>query len=246
MIVAKELSMCFGVKQAVRNISFLAAPGTVVGFLGPNGAGKTTTMRLLTGYLRPVSGTAEICGFDINTQTLQAQRQIGYLPESAMGFPNLTVREFLRSCAGLRGINGKTRLSAAVGRVCEMVDLHPALDTVMRELSKGWRQRAWLAQALLHNPPVLILDEPTDGLDPNQKRQVRRLIRELTGDKCILLSTHILEEAEEVCQRAIIVCDGVIVADDSTENLVDEVGRLAATFCRLTTSAPAPEPAHAE
>lgn len=235
MITARGLSMSFNGVGVVTDVSFSVEPGTIVGFLGPNGAGKTTTMRMLTGYLRPQSGNASICGFDVQKRSRAAQARIGYLPESACGFGDLSVGEFLTFCAESRGLRGST-IGGAVARVCELIEIRDALGTVMRELSKGWRQRAWLAQALLHDPPVLILDEPTDGLDPNQKRQVRDLIRNELSDKCVLLSTHILEEAEEVCRRAIIVAQGRIVADDLTGNLADADGRLSDAFYRLTTT----------
>ena len=233
MIEARQLSMHFGGRLVVDGISFTVEPGTVAGFPGPNGAGKTTTMRLLTGFLRPVSGTALICGHDIGRAPRAAQACFGYLPEAATGFPNLTVREFLTYCGEARGIRGGA-LKAAIDRVCGRIALGPALETRMKELSKGWRQRAWLAQAIVHDPPVLIMDEPTDGLDPNQKMQVRRLIRAVAPEKAILLSTHILEEAEEVCNRAIIIAGGRIVADDAPANLADRRGRLGEAFHRLT------------
>ena len=227
--------MTFSGICAVADVSFSVEPGTVVGFLGPNGAGKTTTMRMLTGYLRPQSGSVSICGFDVDKQPREAKQRVGYLPESASGFANLTVGEFLAFCAEARGFKGSA-VRSAVARVCELIEIREALHTAMRELSKGWRQRAWLAQALLHDPAVLILDEPTDGLDPNQKHQVRELIRNDLREKCVLLSTHILEEAEEVCERAIIVTHGRIVADEMTVDLLDSGGRLGGAFHRLTAS----------
>ena len=233
MIEARQLSMHFGGRLVVVGISFTVEPGTVAGFLGPNGAGKTTTMRLLTGFLRPVSGTALICGHDIGRAPRAARACFGYLPEAATGFPNLTVREFLTYCGEARGVRGGA-LKAAIDRVCGRIALGPALETKMKELSKGWRQRAWLAQAIVHDPPVLIMDEPTDGLDPNQKMRVRQLIRAVAPEKAILLSTHILEEAEEVCNRAIIIAGGRIVADDAPANLADRRGRLGKAFHRLT------------
>lgn len=233
MIEARQLSMHFGGRLVVDGISFTVEPGTVAGFLGPNGAGKTTTMRLLTGFLRPVSGTALICGHDIGRAPRAAQACFGYLPEAATGFPNLTVREFLTYCGEARGVRGGA-LKAAIDRVCGRIALGPALETRMKELSKGWRQRAWLAQAIVHDPPVLIMDEPTDGLDPNQKLQVRQLIRAVAPEKAILLSTHILEEAEEVCNRAIIIAGGRVVADDAPASLADRRGRLGEAFHRLT------------
>ncbi|MGI9382311.1 MAG: ABC transporter ATP-binding protein, partial [Methyloligellaceae bacterium] len=176
MIEARKLSKAFGGHPAVEDVSFEIARGTVVGFLGPNGAGKSTTMRLLTGYLRPDRGEARIAGHDVGTETARARACLGYLPEAAAGFPNLTVREFLIYCAECRGLWGAAR-DAAIDRVSEEIQLGPALSQRMRTLSKGWRQRAWFAQAILHDPPVLIFDEPTDGLDPNQKAHVRDFIR---------------------------------------------------------------------
>ncbi len=235
MIQAKALTKSFGGRRAVDDVSFEIERGTVVGFLGPNGAGKSTTMRLLTGYLRPDRGNARIDGHDVNAETWAAQARLGYLPEAAAGFPNLTVREFLMYCAESRGIWAAGR-DATIERVSEQTALRPALDQKMRTLSKGWRQRAWFAQAILHDPPALIFDEPTDGLDPNQKTHVRDFIRIIAPRKAIILSTHILEEAEEICDRVIIIADGRIVADDTTKALSDGKGRLAAAFQRLTAS----------
>lgn len=232
MIEAEHLSMRFDGRTAVDDVSFTIEPGSVVGFLGPNGAGKSTTMRMLTGFLVPQAGTARIGGHDIRKSRRAAQACLGYLPEAAAGFSNLTVREFLVFCGESRGLRGPG-LSAAIKRVCGQIDLAPALASKMAVLSKGWRQRAWLAQAILHDPPVLILDEPTDGLDPNQKEQVRDLIRTLSPDKAIILSTHVLEEAEEICTRSIIISEGRIVADEAMDRLVDGQGRLGATFRRL-------------
>jgi ABC-2 type transport system ATP-binding protein len=236
MIEAEHLCKRFAARVAVDDVSFTVAAGDVVGFLGPNGAGKSTTMRLLTGFLDPDAGQARICGNDIQRDRAAAQACLGYLPEAAGGFPNLTVREVLAFCGESRGLYG-ARLYAAIERACALIDLAPALDRPMRSLSKGWRQRAWLAQAILHDPPVLILDEPTDGLDPNQKLRVRALIRSVAASKAIILSTHILEEAEEICNRTIIIAAGHIVAQDATQNLADETGRIAASFHRLTAAA---------
>ena len=233
MIEAEYLAKRFGSVVAVNDISFQISPGEVVGFLGANGAGKSTTMRLLTGYLKADAGTARIGGHDIKRETHAAQSKIGYLPEAASGFPQLTVGEFLEFCGEARGIWGKD-LIKAIDRAAARVELRPALDEKMVVLSKGWRQRAWLAQALLHDPPVLILDEPTDGLDPGQKDKTRAMIREVATEKAIILSSHILEEAEELCDRVIIIALGRIVSDQPTIELVDERGRLAPAFRRLT------------
>ncbi|NQU61108.1 MAG: ABC transporter ATP-binding protein [Rhodospirillales bacterium] len=237
MIEAKNLTKRFGALNAVDDVSFSIAAGDVVGFLGANGAGKSTTMRLLTGFFDADSGSARICGHDIATAPSAAQSCLGYLPEAAGGFPHLTVREFLTFCGESRELSGSD-LGQAIDRVCSLIDLKSALDKPMKSLSKGWRQRAWLGQAILHDPPVLILDEPTDGLDPMQKEQVRALIRSVSPKKAIILSTHILEEAEEVCTRAVIIAGGRIVADDTPSNLADDKGRLADSFRRLAGTAP--------
>ena len=235
LVEAKNLTRKFGSLVAVRDVSFEIEQGSVVGFLGPNGAGKSTTMRLLTGYLEPDSGTAKIAGYDIIKETRLARVKLGYLPEAATGFPNLTVREFLTYCGECRGWWGRD-LQIAIGRVSDETKLTEALNQRIRTLSKGWKQRAWFAQALLHDPLVLILDEPTDGLDPNQKKHVRHLIKSIAARKAIILSTHILEEAEEICDRVIIIANGQIVADDSPKKLSDAKGRLAKAFQRLTKS----------
>ncbi|MDA0306499.1 MAG: ABC transporter ATP-binding protein [Proteobacteria bacterium] len=237
MIEAKNLTKRFGTLTAVNDVSFSVAVGDVVGFLGANGAGKSTTMRLLTGFFDADAGSVRIGGHDMATARREGQACLGYLPEAAAGFPNLTVREFLAFCGESRNLFGR-ELQAAVDGVCSLIDLEAALDKPMKSLSKGWRQRAWLGQAILHDPPVLILDEPTDGLDPIQKEQVRALIRSVASKKAIILSTHILEEAEEICTRAVIIADGRIVADDTPGNLADDKGRIANSFRRLAGTAP--------
>lgn len=233
MIEAEHLLKRFGSVIAVNDVSFRISPGEVVGFLGANGAGKSTTMRLLAGCLSANSGEARIGGHDIARNRRAAQQMIGYLPESASGFPQITVHDFLAFTGEARGMWGAS-LNRAIGAVAERIELHPALHRRMSELSKGWRQRAWFAQALLHDPPVLILDEPTDGLDPNQKDKARALIRDVSTEKAIILSSHILEEAEELCARVIIIADGRIVFDGPSRDIVDEKGRLAPAFRRLT------------
>jgi ABC-2 type transport system ATP-binding protein len=233
MIEAKRLCRRFGGELAVDDVSFTVERGEIVGFLGPNGAGKSTTMRMLAGALLPTSGTALVCGQDVRDRRREAQTSVGYLPEAADAFPELTVSEFLTFCGESRGLRGRG-LRERIDAVCESLDLRPALAKRLRHLSKGWRQRAWFAQSILHDPSVLIMDEPTDGLDPNQKKHVREFILAVGGSKAVLLSTHVLEEAEEICTRAIIIADGRIVADDSPAALGDERGRLAETFHRLT------------
>ena len=236
MIEAEHLLKRFGSITAVNDVSFRVMPGEVVGFLGANGAGKSTTMRLLTGSLLADSGKAQLNGHNIANNRQAAQQLIGYLPESASGFPHLTVKDFLTFAGEARGLWGKV-LSRAIGIVSEQVDLQPALHRRMSELSKGWRQRAWFAQAMLHDPPILILDEPTDGLDPNQKDKTRALIRDVSREKAIIFSSHILEEAEELCERVVIITDGRIVFDGPTREIADDRGRLAPAFRRLTKSA---------
>ena len=235
MIEARNITKKFGPLTAVDNISFSIAAGEVVGFLGPNGAGKSTTMRLLTGFLDADGGSARICSHDMATARREGQFCFGYLPEAAGGYPNLTVREFLVYCGESRKLFGQ-ELRVAINNVCSIIDIESALDKPMKTLSKGWRQRTWLAQAILHDPPVLILDEPTDGLDPIQKEQVRTLIHSIAHKKAIILSTHILEEAEVICTRAIIIANGRVVADDTPKNLADDKGRMAHAFHRLAAN----------
>ena len=232
MIEAFGLTMRFGPRTVVERLSFQVGRGELCAFLGRNGAGKTTTMRLLAGVLRPVSGGARINGHDVTTERRAAAASIGFLPEAAAGFSRLTIGELLRFCGESRGLSGRA-LSEAVDRVIERVHAREARDVLMGELSKGWRQRAWLAQALLHDPPVLILDEPTDGLDPTERRHVRALLEEVSRDKAILLATHVLEEAEKIATRVILIARGRIVADDVPAGLADERGRLAPAFHRL-------------
>ena len=232
MIQVTNLTKSFGNLNAVNDISMTLGTG-VTGFLGPNGAGKSTTMRLLCGYLVPDFGSVTICGYNVVTAPRPAKACIGYLPEATSGFNHLTVREFLSLCGESRGFWGY-ELDQIIEEIAVKVVLQKALDRRLMELSKGWRQRAWFAQAVLHNPPVLILDEPTDGLDPNQKDHIRELIREFAVEKTILLSTHILEEAEEICDRVIILNHGQIVANETPKALFDDRGRLAAAFRQLT------------
>lgn len=232
LIEAHQLAKAFRGRVAVAGISFAVGPGSIVGFLGANGAGKSTTMRMLAGYLGADSGVARIAGFDVAQAPLEARRRLGYLPEAAAGFAELTVRELLIFVAEARGFRGLGR-SRAIDRAVELTGLAGAMDRVMGTLSKGWRQRAWLAQAVLHDPPALILDEPTDGLDPLQKAHLRAVLAEMGRSKAILMSTHILEEAEQLCDRLIVIAAGRIVADASRAELVDASGRLAPAFARL-------------
>ena len=221
MIVVDALSKQFGQFQAVDEISFEVQRGEVVGVLGPNGAGKSTTMKMLTCYLPPTSGNAEVNGFSINSQTLQVQEQIGYLPESAPSYNEMQVEEFLSFIGEVRGYTG-SELRRRVGRVLELTSLQEARKQIIDTLSKGFRQRTCLAQALIHDPPVLILDEPTDGLDPNQKHEVRELIRRMSEERTILVSTHILEEVEAVCTRALIISEGRLVGLGTPDELLSQ------------------------
>ena len=232
MIEALGLTMRFGRRTVVDRLSLQVRRGELCTFLGRNGAGKTTTMRLLAGVLRAVGGSARINGHDVIAERCAVAASIGLLPEAATGFSRLTVAEFLRFCGESRGLAGRT-LAAAIDRASERVHAREVRDTLMGELSKGWRQRAWLAQALLHDPPVLILDEPTDGLDPVERRHIRALLESVSRDKAVLVSTHVLEEAEEIATRVVLIAQGRIVADDVPSNLVDERGRLASAFHRL-------------
>ncbi len=217
MIEVKNLVKIYGKHSAVNNISFSAGAGEILGFLGPNGAGKSTTMKILASFIAPTSGEAFINGMNVTTESIKTREIIGYLPENSPSYREMRVSEFLEFNAEVRQIkNAKARISELV----EKTFLSDVYEQTIETLSKGYRQRVCFAQALLHDPQVLILDEPTDGLDPNQKNLVRRLIKEIAVTKTIILSTHILEEMEAVCNRAIIIDKGVIVADDKTSNLL--------------------------
>ncbi|WPP45824.1 ABC transporter ATP-binding protein [Pseudomonas sp. AN-1] len=212
MIEIEKLTKRFAQHTAVDELSFRVQPGEVLGFLGPNGAGKSTTMKMLTGFLAPTSGTARIFGFDIRRQTLKAQQQIGYLPEGAPCYGDMKVRGFLEFIAEVRGFRGAEK-KARVAKAVAQVELDKVLEQSIETLSKGFKRRVGLAQAILHDPRALILDEPTDGLDPNQKHQVRQLIQNLATDKIIIISTHILEEVTAVCSRAVVIAGGRLLAD---------------------------------
>lgn len=223
MIEVEQLTKQFGSKLAVDHLSFTVKPGEVLGFLGPNGAGKSTTMRMVTGFFPPTSGEVRICGIPMSARPAEAKRKIGYLPESAPLYPDMTVSGFLKFCAELRGLRGAARREA-VERAIATCFLESVARQSIDTLSKGYRHRTCLAQALLHDPEVLILDEPTDGLDPNQKHEVRQLIKRLGQSKAILFSTHILEEVEAACTRALIVDRGKIVEDGSPAELIERSG----------------------
>ena len=230
MIKIENLVKTFGAKRAVDGISFAVERGEVVGFLGPNGSGKSTTMRMITGYYTPSEGNVSVGGHDVVESPLQAKRLIGYLPENAAAYSEMTVRGFLGFAAELRGLAGDAK-RRAVARAVERCFLSSVLHQSIDTLSKGYRHRTCLAQALIHDPEVLVLDEPTDGLDPNQKHEIRNLIRELGRTKAVVFSTHILEEVDAACTRAIIIDRGRIVAQGTP----DELGRpLDEVFRRIT------------
>jgi len=235
MLEVKNLKKNFGSFQAVKGISFTVAKGEVLGFLGPNGAGKSTTMRMITGFLPPSDGTAVICGHDVTVDPVGAKRCLGYLPESAPSYRAMTVTDFLTFIANVRGFRG-AEAKARVDAVIEKARLANVAKQTIETLSKGYRQRTCFAQAILHDPQVLIMDEPTDGLDPNQKFVVRQMIKEMAADKAIIISTHILEEVEAVCTRALIIADGEIKADGTPDKLraMDPSGKLDVVFRKLT------------
>jgi ABC-2 type transport system ATP-binding protein len=218
MIKIENLVKTFGAKRAVDDVSFTVERGEVLGFLGPNGAGKSTTMRMVTGFMPPTSGRVSIGGYDVTESPIEAKKLIGYLPENAASYPDMSVLGFLDFVAELRGLAGGARRKA-VHHVVELCFLEAVLHQSIDTLSKGYRHRTCLAQALIHDPQVLIMDEPTDGLDPNQKHEVRNLIRELGASKAIVFSTHILEEVDAACTRAIIIDRGRIVANGTPAEL---------------------------
>ena len=222
MIEVHNLTKRYARHEAVRDISFSVSRGEIVGFLGPNGAGKTTTLRMLTGYLPPTSGTAKVAGFDIFKQSLEARRRIGYMPENVPLYEDMRVREYLKFRAQLKGLDrGNTR--KRVGEVIDTCGLESVRRKMIKTLSKGYRQRVGLADALVHDPELLILDEPTNGLDPNQIRQIRELIKRLGEAHTVLISTHILHEVEMTCNRVIIIDNGCIKATDTPANLTQQM-----------------------
>jgi ABC-2 type transport system ATP-binding protein len=232
MIKVQNLTKTFGPKTAVNGIAFTVERGEVLGFLGPNGAGKSTTMRMITGFLPPSGGTVTVGGFDIVEQPIQARRLIGYLPENAPAYTDMTVHGFLKFTAEIRGLRGDAR-KKAVSRVVEMCFLEAVLHQSVETLSKGYRHRTCFAQSIIHDPDVLVLDEPTDGLDPNQKHEVRQLIRRMGEKKAIIFSTHILEEVDAVCSRAIIIDRGRIVANGTPQELRQKSEWAGAVTARL-------------
>jgi len=238
LIDIDHLSKHFGSFIAVDDLCFQVRRGEVLGFLGPNGAGKSTTMRMLAGFMIPSAGTARIMGHDVQQDGVAARRILGFLPEGAPTYPEMSVVGFLRFCARVRGFSG-SELADRVEHALDLTTLRGVRLQPVETLSKGFKRRVGLAQALLHEPPVLVLDEPTDGLDPNQKHEVRGLIERMAPDKAIVISTHILEEVEAVCTRAIVIAGGRIVADETPQELIGRhpSGRLEAVFRQLTMEA---------
>ena len=236
MIEIQNLTKRFGPVTAVANLSLQVLPGEVLGFLGPNGAGKSTTMKMVTGYLAPDEGSVRICGHDIVSDTIAAQKKLGYLPEGAPAYGEMTPRQFLHFIAGVRQLSGSAA-KTAMERAVAGAELGSVMDQPIETLSKGFRRRVGLAQAILHDPEVLVLDEPTDGLDPNQKHAVRGLIRGMAKDKTIVISTHLLEEVEAICTRAVIIDQGHVVVDETPAALAarSATGRLDEVFRQLTT-----------
>lgn len=235
LVEVRQLVKHYGDVEAVAGVTFHVDRGEVLGFLGPNGAGKSTTMKMVTGFLRPTSGTALVCGRDVLQDPVAVKRSLGYLPESSPSYGEMTVLEFLEFTARVRGL--PERGAAALARAVAACHLEAVQNQTIETLSKGFRQRVGLAQAILHDPPVLVLDEPTDGLDPNQKHEVRTLIRSMARDKAVILSTHILEEVDALCTRIIIIARGRIVVDSTPAALRAEHGidRLDEIFRTLTS-----------
>lgn len=236
MIQAQNLGKMYGEYAALRDVTFDVQKGEVLGFLGPNGAGKTTTMRILTGYMPPSSGTARVAGFDVFEDSIEVRRRIGYLPESVPLYSEMSVWDYLDFAARLRDVSNR---DAAVERAMEMTNIADKADMLIGKLSKGQRQRVGIAQALVHDPQVLILDEPTIGLDPKQIIEIRNLIKSLAGDHTVLLSTHILPEVSQTCTRVLIINEGKIVAEDTAERLASRVR--GAEHIHLQVAQPAPE-----
>ena len=235
MIEVRELCKTFGPIVAVDHVSFSVGKGDVLGFMGPNGAGKTTTMKMLSCFFPPDSGTASVEGYDIVRQPVEVRRRVGYLAENAPAYDEMTTGAFLRFVCDARGMKGRAG-RGAIARAAESCAIEEVMHQTIGTLSKGFRRRVGLAQALLHDPPVLVLDEPTDGLDPNQKHDVRALIKKLAPEKSIIVSTHILEEVDAICNRIIIINEGRIVVDSTPAQLRKEHGdALDRIFRKLTT-----------
>jgi ABC-2 type transport system ATP-binding protein len=234
LIEAHQLRKAFAEITAVDGISLQVARGEVLGFLGPNGAGKSTTMKMITGFLEPDSGRAVICGHDVQDAPKLAKAQLGYVPEGAPSYSEMTTRAFLGFIAEIRGFRG-SEIARRIDAAVEKTGLVPVLDQTIETLSKGYKRRVGVAQAILHDPPVLVMDEPTDGLDPNQKHHVRELIKTMAAEKAIIISTHILEEVEAICTRAVVINRGAIVADGTAEELLHRIRYHGAVSIRVPT-----------
>ena len=219
MIEVNGLVKTYGTKRAVDGVTFTVKRGDILGFLGPNGAGKSTTMKMITGFLRPDAGSATVDGIDVTVDPVAVKKKLGYLPESAPAYPEMTVEEFLGFIADVRGFRSTEAKRTQVDRAITLTHLTPVRKQTIETLSKGFKQRVGIAQALLHDPAVLVLDEPTDGLDPNQKNEMRTLIRSMAVEKAVILSTHILEEVDAICTRVIIISQGKVVADETPAQL---------------------------
>jgi len=220
MIEVKSLHKRYGSINAVNGVSFSVKRGDILGFLGPNGAGKSTTMKMITGFISPSEGTVFVDGKEVGKHPVAIKELIGYLPENGPVYGEMTVEEFLHFIGEIRGYSDKTEREGRIDRVCDLCRLNTVRHQTIETLSKGYKQRVGFAQAVLHDPPILILDEPTDGLDPNQKQEVRKIIKSMARDKAIILSTHILEEVEALCNRVIIIAKGIVIADDTPKGLV--------------------------
>jgi ABC-2 type transport system ATP-binding protein len=238
MIEVRGLVKTYGAKRAVDGVSFKVRRGDILGFLGPNGAGKSTTMKMITGFLRPDAGSALVDDIDVQADPVAVKRRLGYLPENSPAYPEMTVEEFLGFIAEVRGFRAPAARRSQVDRAVGLTQLGSVRRQVIETLSKGYKQRVGFAQALLHDPPALVLDEPTDGLDPNQKNEVRSLIRNMAVEKAVILSTHILEEVEAICNRVIIISRGRLVADETPGQLQARKpgARLDEIFRSLTQS----------
>jgi len=241
MLEVRNLTKRYGDIVAVRDVSFSAAQGQILGFLGPNGAGKTTTMRILTGFLPATSGTAKVAGFDVFTESAEVRRRIGYLPENPPLYAEMTTEAYLRFVARIKGMTRDT-IEDGIDRVVKLCGLEAVRTRLLKHMSKGFRQRAGLAQALIHDPPVLVLDEPTIGLDPRQIIEIRSLVRELAGQRTVILSTHILPEVSQICEKVVIINDGQVVLEDEMKNLTRS-GSLEDIFLRAVAKVSTPEAA---
>lgn len=239
MIEVRNLTKRYGDVVAIRDISFTAATGQILGFLGPNGAGKTTTMRVITGFMPATSGTVKVAGYDIFDDSYEVRKRIGYLPENPPLYNDMTVYAFLRFVGRIRGI-AKAELNDSCDRVLRTCGLAEVAERVIGHLSKGFRQRVGLAQALIHNPSVLVLDEPTIGLDPKQIIEIRKLIRELSGERTVILSTHILPEVSQLCEKVVIINEGRIAVEDTLANLTQNM-TLEQVFLRYIAKEPTEE-----